>query len=500
VKYSDFGKGILRASRSVARSAGNAASAGSQQLAMRRAATAAAGGVLGPGDSDPPPASSVDFYDYRGVAVYRDIVTMSDGPFSLGRYLDPRKGPQKPLGLPLEVLMRHAAVIGPTGSGKTKSILVPWIATALRQGHCVVAIDIGGDLLDDLLVHRAATGPFGAKVSKWDFTEAARSISWPWLSALDDDEAIVAAVDAIHGRLQPNDSQPYFHQRDARILRGLIEIARETGQAATAGELLRLLRDGSRLQQIVLNRPNLRGSTRLKDIVGKPGGDYMQVVSGVINDLEILDTPGMEKITGGSGLDLAHFFDEPQLLIIGAPIHGGRISEASSGLLLSQVIHRLYRRFTTSSGCHAFLVIDEAARLRTRIPFEELLSVARRARVTVVLATQDVGQFADDHERIAILGNCATYISLPSRSKANGDYLAGRLGTRFQSSVSLTRNPSNHQSGGGLSSTRSLLQVPVLGGREILDPPWGERAAVVHSQPLSGKPFLVDLSRPEFAT
>jgi type IV secretory pathway TraG/TraD family ATPase VirD4 len=160
------------------------------------------------------------------------------------------------------------------------------------------------------------------------------------------------------------------------------------------------------------------------------------------------------------------------------------------------VIHHLYRRFATTSGRHVFLVIDEAARLTNRLRFEELLSVARRARVSVVLATQDVGQFADATERVAILGNCATYVSLPSRSATNAEYFLSRLGQRYQSTTSLSHTPGRIE--GRLSRSSEIRTVGVLGQREVLDPPWGERAAIVHVQPISGKPFLVDLTRAEF--
>jgi type IV secretory pathway TraG/TraD family ATPase VirD4 len=236
---------------------------------------------------------------------------------------------------------------------------------------------------------------------------------------------------------------------------------------------------------------------RLVDLIGRGASDYLQVISGVINDLEVWEHPGLRAVTAHQQLDLGTLFDRGALLVVGAPIHGGRTSEAASGLLLSQIINRLYRRFTAQSGRHVFIVIDEAARLTNRLRLEELLSVARRARVSIVLATQDVGQFNDGKERIAILGNCATYISLPGRSVQNAEYLLGRLGQRYQSSISLTHSPG--ATAGGLSRSSQIAATGVLGHREVLDPPWGERAAVLHSQPISGKPFLVDLTRPEFA-
>ena len=501
MKYSSIVKGFYRSTQAISRGASYAVEAGSQRLWLQRSARFAETGVLAPGDPDPPPTGPSGYFDYRGTAPEGDVVGLRDSTFfTLGKFLDIRRGPRHEIGLPFDVLRRHAAVIGPTGSGKTKSFLVPWIATALRHRCCVVAIDIGGDLLDDFWVHRSATGPVDAKVSKWDYSDPVHSARWNWLETLNNDEAVVAAVDAIHGKLRHNDSQPFFHQRDARVLRGLIELARATKAARSGNELLQLLRDQARLRSLTDMHPRNPGSGRLKDVVGLSHNEYLKAVSGVVNDLEIWDHPGLDAVTDTrmtSGIELDVLFDEPRLLVVGAPIHGGRISEAASSLLLSQVVNRLYRRIGTSSGVHTFLVLDEAARLVSRLPIEELLSVSRKAAVSVVLATQDVGQFDSESERLTILGNCSTYISLPTPSKANGEYLAGRLGERFQSSVSLTHSPRS-TTARGVSRSTATSAVPVLGSREIMQPPFGGRVAVVHSPQVSGKPFLTDVTRPEW--
>ena len=491
--YGQIARGVVTLGQSLSSGLARAASTHS----LRRAARASGTRVLAPGDTAPPPVGTVDYYDYRGVATARELRELGGHAFSLGRALDPRAGPRQEIGLPFEVLQRHAAVVGPTGSGKTKSVLVPWIVAALRQGHSVVAVDIAGDLLDDLQVHQLATGRLDSLVAKWDYTDPAGSISWNWLASLNDDEALSAAVEALNGRQAPNDSQPYFHQRDARLLRGLLELARAVRPTATGKDLLDLLLDQSLLEGLVRANRHHPAARRLSDIVARPVDEYLTAVSGVINALEAWNHPGLEAITSRVELDLDTLFHRTSLLVVGAPLQGGKTAEAASGLLLSQLINRLYRRFASRAGKHVFLVIDEAARLTGRLPMEELLSVGRRARVSVVLATQDVGQFRDKDERAAILGNCATYLTLPGASKANAEYFASRLGQRTQATTSLTHSPG--ASSGQLSLGSQLTQVDVLGAREILDPPWGERTALVHCQAVSGKPFLVDLTRPEFA-
>jgi type IV secretory pathway TraG/TraD family ATPase VirD4 len=359
-------KGIARASRSASEATVNAGLTAAQNRQLRKGSRAAARGVLAPGDPPPPPGSA-DHYDYRGVAVEKEVAHLREQPFSLGRVIDPRKGPRAAIGLPEQVLHRHAAVIGPTGSGKTKSVLLPWVGSALQGGGSVVLLDVSGDLLDDLALVRQAMGPFGARFAKWDFTDPANSMSWNWIDSLRDEDSITSVTEALIGREKPNDPQPFFHQRDRRTLRGLLEIVRATMPGATTADLLRLLHDQVALARARDRVPHSAGARRVADVLSLHPDDYGRAVAGVVNALEALDHPGVAAVTSRPQLDLDRLFDVPTLLVVSAPLHGTRTSEIAGGLILSQIIRTLYRRFGNNQGTHAFLVVDEAPRLAGRL-------------------------------------------------------------------------------------------------------------------------------------
>ena len=179
------------------------------------------------------------------------------------------------------------------------------------------------------------------------------------------------------------------------------------------------------------------------------------------------------------------------MIVVGAPRSDGELSEALSALLLSQVVNVLLQDGAKAPG-GAYLVIDEAPRLAGRLHFEELVSLGRSAGIAVVLVTQDVAQFKNAEERSAILTNCNTFVACRGTSKATTDYLQGRLGERMESSVTTT------DGGPGVgarhpSMSRSLASVPVLRHREISQPPFGPRTAVVQTSAVGSRPFLVDL-------
>lgn len=154
--------------------------------------------VLCPGDKTPPGNVAMDYYDYRGVAESRELKYLqgSNGVF-LGRYLWPRGTIGPDLRIPRELLHRNSAVIGPPGSGKTESIIIPWILDLLRGGASVVTVDVKGDLVDRIAV---PAQQMGVRVWYWNSSDFGRSHSWNWLDGIRDSRDIEAAVQSLLGR------------------------------------------------------------------------------------------------------------------------------------------------------------------------------------------------------------------------------------------------------------------------------------------------------------
>lgn len=486
--FSRLARGTISASSAISRAvAGRVESA-----IVYRGAFAAGSRILGPGDPSPPPHMG-DIYDYRALISSRELQGLT-GSLPLGYAIEPRNGPVASISVPSEILEQHAAVIGPTGAGKTTSVIVPWMAGALRDGHSVIAVDVTGNLQDKVLEYVHNTGPLGARMALWDFTRPANSVSWNWLDDLSTEDAVVASVEALVGRDRPNDPQPYFMQRDKRVLRGLIE-----GVLATTSRSLDTLLAGASDQSLLRRLGTLHPSigNRLNEVSTLPAQDFGRAMSGVVNALDVFGHSGVKAVTRSGGITLDSLTEAPSLLIIGAPLSGSRTSISLSSLMISMLTRNLYRRFGQNNARRVFYFIDEAARLTDRINFEELLSVSRAAGISVVVAAQNVTQFADKNERATILDNCGTYISLPTPSDESASYFASRLGAREVSTLTESRTFGGINNPWTIQFSRALSTVPVLGKREIMDPPWGERSAIVHCRPLSGAPFAVDLSRPD---
>lgn len=501
-------KAIGKAVGASARAGGQMSESMGTRLALRAAGRGARRGYLAPGDPTPPPTATTDYLDYRGIAAWPEASNLEAGQFPLGAFCDLRKGRFKgPIGLPGQVVNRHAVVVGPAGSGKTYSLLIPWIHAALTANWSVVAVDVKGDLLESFMDFKDAQGggALGARLTKWDFTDPRRSAPWEWLAELHDDARVDAAITALLGR-RPEQStgDPYFYQRDYRTLRGLLRFARAAvARARTASDLIRLLEDDVKLDALVKQHRRAPGVSDLEAALRFPQADYPKVISGVVTALSALDGAAVDAVTRASAkrpsinLDVA--LDDHGLLIVGAALKGGQVSATLSSLLLNQLAQRLYERFGGDRR-PVLLVIDEAPQIVERVDIAQLMEVSRSAGVGVVVAMQDVAQIKDENDRSSILSNAAALAILPGASPKSVEEFGKRLGQRFERTVGLNVGRSHDGLGSAPpSQTYGTEAVPVLREREIMQPPIDGRAALVHVKAqelgITTKPLLIDMQR-----
>ncbi len=453
-------------------------------------------GVVAPGDPPVRAAGTGDYLNYRGVAVESELAGLSGSGARLGRYVHPRGQRGRELVLPAELLHRNAAVIGPPGSGKTEGLVIPWIGELLGAGHSVVTIDVKGDLVDRVLPLAAKVG---ARFWYWNNGDPKRSQSWNWLSGINDSRDIEAATRSVLGKPKPSGEQAFFYERDYRWLRSLISGVKKThARTARPRDLYQLLNSQAELQKALRESKEFSESAReLADLGQFRAEEYSRAVSGLLNALHLFNTPEVVRVTERNDLHLASLDAKPTLLVVGAALADARSAEVLSSLMLNLLFCQVFRRLEAAgrgSNRSIYFIIDEAARLKDRITYEEVLSVARSAKVGICLAAQDVNQFGDDREQLAILSNCSTFIALSGCSPATAKFLGARLGQRHESMVGSSTQQQPLNLWGSQGTNTQMQVVPVLGEREIMHPPTGPYTAVVQVQPACPKPFLADLT------
>lgn len=494
----NLSKAGARASWASGHVLGDALAQGAAQRRVNRGARAVARGAIGPWDPTPPPGSQ-GFLDFSGVARPEDI-SCPEWWFPLGRYVTPRHpwSADQPIGLPFREVNRHTAILGATRAGKTASLIAPWIVEGLAANYTVVALDIKGndDLKNEIIRYRDATYPSARfKRHEWNYANPPTSRRWNFVRELDDDGSINAATEAICGLPRDNDPNRNFHLRDMKWARGLLELAHDSGLDLGVRDLLEILSDPADLDRLVRKYPQTRGAQRLRDLSIMDPVDQARATQFLATYFEVLNNDGFAEVTRSSRFDLrSAVFAPGQLLLVNAPVADGALSAVSSGLFLSQVIHRRLSAFGRNPP-PMLLVIDEAARVLDRLDLGRLLSLAAGANVSVVIALQEIKQLPED-KRDEILANCGTTVVLGGSALSTPEYISKRLGTRIAASYTASET---HGRGSGRSSgyTLSSSPTPVMGENELRSPPSGRFGAVVINNNISRRPILVDLTRPD---
>jgi type IV secretory pathway TraG/TraD family ATPase VirD4 len=470
--YAAMARGAVRASMAIGR--GAAERVGSAQLAAHQQQSGT--------------------FDLRGLHQgARPPRPFQSGEFPLGRFLSVKGRLGRVVGVPEYAIRRHACVVGPSGAGKTRSVVVPWIVAAVRCGYSVVSIDVKGDMLDLVRaeVQRQGT-PLNVRAHKIDYTCPQQSARWNWLESVDSDRAVDSAVQSIVGRQPPAKADPYFFHLDGQILRGLLELAQASPQRHlwSASRLLSLLKDQALLETLLLRYPNSPGAARLNDLPRLAPDDFTKRVTGVAVRLDALARPTVEAITRNGTITTSDILRDQKIVSVVAPLQDGQMAQTLSSLFINDLLFRVYGRFTGYQGPPVMLVLDEAAQLADRVDYKNLLSVARSAGMSVVIALQDVAQFSDMSERSVALGNCDTYVSFSGVSQESAKFLSERLGKHLVE----VRTVGKTAQGWGYQTSASTTQqtVPVLGEREIMNIPVGRRTAVVHARSTFATPFLVE--------
>lgn len=444
-------------------------------------------GILVPGDG--PPASTLgSFLDYREVLTSKQVVALQDGPFPIGRIQDPGQDtPSFPIGLDWGHIAQHTAVIGPSGTGKTFNIFAPWTAAAARQKLGVVAVDVTGRFLQDVVAARKRTGDTSKfRYFSWDVKDPATSRSWnPLAEVFSKDEAIQLAL-AFLGRVDPNDHQKYFAERDHRWLAGLIWLTVQAYGPATHPNTLYIL---SVRQNELVRAAQIAPTAALDvaDLIQLPAQDFSQATSGLANRLSWLSDPALQAMLAGTGpraMTIDNVLDQQAVLIVGCRAADGARSPIAAALMLNAIRLRVLDSFAVGQ-VPLLWVLDEANRYADRIELDVMLDLMRGASSPVCVGLQDVTQLGDEKDQSRYLANCDALLVLAGSSHAAATFLSQRLGT-----VQLPFVTKSVDSQGRMTPSVTYQTANVLGEREIMHPPVGRRGGIAHLRSSSPHPFL----------
>ncbi|PSR38081.1 MAG: conjugal transfer protein TraG [Sulfobacillus thermosulfidooxidans] len=306
-----------------------------------------------------------------------------------------------PIQLDLSDRYMHLHVIGPTGSGKSSSILMPLIEQDLRAKRAITLIEPKGDLsytaYQAALRHHATViyfDPHRADCAHYNPLSgpadvAAEGLSW----------ALNQITEAGH---------PFYAVTSRVLLMYSVMAVKETlGEQADLTHVLDFLRMEAFREDILRQSHDLRVLAyfreQLKQIGARTAQEQRQ---GLLNRLELLlVNPDIRRVLTGSG----HFNWDTVLrdeISVICPLSLARLGESAKvigTLLWHGLAMATYRRLKAGTVPPYFLYLDEFHQYVTP-DLSDYLALARGYSVGLVLAHQDMGQLSPPLQE-ALLAN-----------------------------------------------------------------------------------------------
>ena len=339
--------------------------------------------------------------------------------------------------------LMHLHVLGPTGSGKSTTVLAPLMRQDAVAGVPFTLIEPKGDLADavrrQLLQARRAVIPFNP-------TDAAaphlNPLAGPPAAAA---EGLALALD----QLEPG--TPSFYRTVSRVLlvQAVQAVTTALGADADLPAVLRFLRsDGFRTEVLSQHQDPEVAAYFRQEWGGVGRGRQQEWQMGLVNRLRsFLLHPGLRRaLTPPYDFTIDDVW-QGQSLVAALPLGElGLGARATGALLWHLLVQSAFRHGPQRRLCHA-LYLDEFHQY-VAPDLSDVLAMVRGYGLAVVLAHQDMGQLtptlqqaveANARTRILLAGTAAEDIARFSRAAAPHPLASPRYAVRGRATVLLTR-------------------------------------------------------------
>lgn len=325
------------------------------------------------------------------------------------------RGLSKPVFISREDRMRHTYIIGKTGTGKSE-FLKQMIMQDINNGEGLAVVDPHGDLIEDILqmvpAHRAED------VILFDPGDLDRPMGFNLLEGKTEQQKhlmVSSVIGLMYKLFDPNKTGIIGPRFEHAIRNAMLTCMYEPG--ATFMEVVRALTDQSFVQELlpkvedpvirrywtdqIANTSDFHKSETLDYIVSKFGRFVTnKMIRNIIGQSE-------------NAFNFREVMDTGKILLVN--LSKGKIGEENSsflGLILVPkiLISAMSRQDMPSDQRRDFfLYVDEFQNFATP-DFAQILSEARKYRLSLIVANQFVGQMEEEVKN-AIFGNVGTIAS-----------------------------------------------------------------------------------------
>lgn len=352
---------------------------------------------------------------------------------------------------------RGTMLIGTPGSGKSFSVVNPFIRQLVAKGFCLALYDFKFPDLGQIAYYHYLLARKQGKLNGYDFhvvnlneVERSQRIN-PWKreyirSLADASETAEALVEALKKGDKSGGSDQFFTQSAINFLSACIYFLSryEDGKYSSFPHVLALLnRSYEEIFQTLFKQPEL--VSLLSPFVSAFNAKAFDQLEGQVGTLKIfisrLATKETYWVFSGDDFDLKITNKEkPGMLVLANDPATQNINSAC----YSVIVNRLTKLINSKGNLPSALIIDELPTLFVH-KIENLIATARSNKVAVLMGLQELPQFQQNYGKdtaATITSVTGNVLSGSVRSKETLDWLEKLLGRNKQISegLSIDRN------------------------------------------------------------
>ncbi|MGN1019218.1 MAG: type IV secretory system conjugative DNA transfer family protein [Aristaeellaceae bacterium] len=336
---------------------------------------------------------------------------------------------------------RHVLVIGATGTGKSRLVIMPSLLYSLRAKNrrSFVVFDVKGELRQATL---ATAQAYGYGIMNIDFRNPAGGDQWnPFSRAnalyatgspANREKAWKLLEDLIASIFNDGGAKrvdPFWHTSSADLFRGICAVLWGQGKDISLQAVLRLSdsipadKDYDYQCQLFSSADNLPASSSARRMLAgfrngsnQTRGNVLACYRGYLSPIIARDDV-LKMVSGRNSVNFQTLGLRPTVLYISLPDDTVALG-GLQGMLLTQLMQELNECAMKHGGrlpTRTEIYLDELCNIRPAIPsLETALTIARSRGIRYILAIQSYAQLVGVYGAAAetIAANCATWLSL----------------------------------------------------------------------------------------
>jgi type IV secretion system protein VirD4 len=420
----------------------------------------------------------------------KDLATLIVGKDPLSRVGRIGLGQTDPGRRLLAAEPKHSVcVLGPAGSGKTVSVVIP---TLLDWDGPAVVTSVKTDVADATEAHRFGVGPVlvydptgstGRPSATWNPLAACRTWADAWQMAS-------WLVDAA----APSGSERSdFWTSQGRMLLAPLLFAAGTG-GRTMADVVRWaqLQDVVDVALLLDDQGVVEARNAFAACQKMPPNTRGSIYATVVSILEVFGDPSVAASADGCDIDPAALLDNNGTLYLVSPVHAQvRLAPLIEALIMS-IVREAQNRSQAGKPCDPglLLLLDEAGNVAPLRHLPAIASTGRGQGIQLVSCWQSLGQVQDRFGKLAgtVVHNHAALLALRGiRDRETLELLSFLLGEAEVDRVSTTA-----QVGGGRSTSTSTQRESLAPAALLRQMPLGDGLLIYGAIPPVRTHFKLD--------